>query len=281
MKKNLFLTTIFVSFVSPVFVYADAISKFGAQITDINKTVVSAFATLFMALAMVAFFYGMVLFIWASREGESAGMKNGKQFMLWSVIGLFVMFSIYGLVKYGQRILGIDRDSTTIVIPSFQIGGSVPSASPDPLVPVGSGGPVGGSPTGGNNACAIDGVVDGDRCGTGKMCKSGECVPDFGAGGGSPTGGTGGNNACATDGVVDGDSCGTGKVCRSGSCVVSSTGGGVTGGTYGASCTTNSECSSGSGLTCLSSGLDTSTCRCPGNFVWSGGSCYDPATLTP
>lgn len=136
MKKNLFLTTVFSSFVVPVLVHADAISKFGQQITDVNKTVVSAFATLFMALAMVAFFYGMVEFILASRDGESKGMQNGKQFMLWSVIGLFVMFSIYGLIKFGQGILGI-QNSTSIVIPSFQIGGggNNTSGTVDPLGP--------------------------------------------------------------------------------------------------------------------------------------------------
>ncbi len=48
-----------------------------------------------IGLAVILFLWGMLKFIMASDE---AGRKEGKNFMLWGIVSLFVMVSVWGLV---------------------------------------------------------------------------------------------------------------------------------------------------------------------------------------
>jgi L-cystine uptake protein TcyP (sodium:dicarboxylate symporter family) len=124
MKKSLFISLALISSTVPFIASAQSkITELGNSIKAINSSIVVAAATLFMALATAAFFFGMAKFIYASREGDQKEITNGKQFMLWSVIALFVMFSIYGIIDFGQGIFDI-KGKTDIVLPSFKIGGS-------------------------------------------------------------------------------------------------------------------------------------------------------------
>lgn len=99
------------------------VSTVGSILNLVTNTIVSSLATLMLALAMVAFFFGIVQFIWGLREGEEKKITNGKQFMLWSVIALFVMFSIYGVIRLAQSISGVGS-STIISIPTVRFGGT-------------------------------------------------------------------------------------------------------------------------------------------------------------
>lgn len=58
--------------------------------------------SLIFALAFIAFLIGMVRFFF-SPDVESR--KNGKQFAIWGVIGLAVLFSTWGIVKLLLEIL--------------------------------------------------------------------------------------------------------------------------------------------------------------------------------
>ncbi len=91
--------------------------------------VVTSLGYLMFTLAVVAFFWGIVQFIWAARGGDAGkGVENGKQFMLWGIIALFVMFSVWGIVKFAQGVFNI-QGQTSITIPNIQLLGSTPSAS--------------------------------------------------------------------------------------------------------------------------------------------------------
>lgn len=102
------------------------------SLNDIVKTVTSGVLTslvgLFAVAAMAAFFFGIVKFILAARNGVEKDMTNGKNFMLWGVIALFVMFSVWGIIKYGQTIFGVTGND--IVIPKILIDGKPTSNSP-------------------------------------------------------------------------------------------------------------------------------------------------------
>ncbi len=83
--------------------------------------VVTSVGYLMFTLAIVGFLWGMVQFIWAARQGDGGkGVKEGKQFMLWGLIALFVMFSVWGIITWAQSILNLSG-KTTIVIPSVQL----------------------------------------------------------------------------------------------------------------------------------------------------------------
>ena len=63
---------------------------------------------LLFAVAVLVFIYGVVKFI--STE-ESAEKESGRQFMIWGIVALAVMFSVWGLVK----ILGSTFGVTNII----------------------------------------------------------------------------------------------------------------------------------------------------------------------
>jgi hypothetical protein len=59
---------------------------------------------LIMALGVVSFLYGIVLYIF--RAGDETKRKEGVSFMTYGVIGLFVMVSVWGLVALLSNTIG-------------------------------------------------------------------------------------------------------------------------------------------------------------------------------
>ncbi len=109
------------------------LNQFGGIITTLTSSVVRALSTLFATAAMVAFFYGIVQYIWGIREGDEGRVQKGNVFLRWGLVALFVMFSVWGIVTYVQRIFGIENNNS-IVIPQIQLNGGT-TGSPNPLQP--------------------------------------------------------------------------------------------------------------------------------------------------
>jgi len=72
-------------------------------------------------LAVLFFFYGIVKYIWS----EGNNKEEGKRIMIWGVVALFVMSSIWGIVAFLQQDI---------------LGGSNPSSVPIPTIGGNSGG---------------------------------------------------------------------------------------------------------------------------------------------
>jgi len=68
----------------------------------INKSVIP----LIFALALVMFIWGVVQYV--INSDEEAKKEKGKQFMIWGIIGLTVMFGVWGLVKIVGFTFGIE-----------------------------------------------------------------------------------------------------------------------------------------------------------------------------
>jgi len=51
-----------------------------------------------VAIALLAFFWGLVKFIFAQGNEEAKG--EGKKIMIWGLIALFVMVAVWGLVQF-------------------------------------------------------------------------------------------------------------------------------------------------------------------------------------
>ena len=100
---------------------ANGATTLSSTVDTITTTLVRSLGTLFMSLAVVAFFWGVVQYIWGLREGTPEKIKNGNQFMVWGLIGLFVMFSVYGIIKFFQGTLLNGVDNSTITVPTVNI----------------------------------------------------------------------------------------------------------------------------------------------------------------
>ncbi|MDQ5927866.1 MAG: hypothetical protein QG633_304 [Patescibacteria group bacterium] len=58
-----------------------------------------------IGLALLAFFWGLVKFIFASSDDDK---KSGKSFMIGGIIALFVMIAIVGIVKFIASAFGVE-----------------------------------------------------------------------------------------------------------------------------------------------------------------------------
>jgi hypothetical protein len=110
------------------------LSQFGIIIGSLTRNVVTALSTLFATAAMVAFFYGIVQYIWGIREGDETRVKKGNLFLRWGLVALFVMFSVWGIIIYVQNIFGI-QNSNNITIPTIQLQGGTSPTNSNPLQP--------------------------------------------------------------------------------------------------------------------------------------------------
>jgi hypothetical protein len=199
LKAILFITLM----VLPALAFAQAsavisgLGQVGTIITALTQNVVRAISTLFATAAMVVFFYGVVQYIWGIRSGDESKIKDGNKFLRWGLVALFVMFSVWGIVIYVQRIFGIENYNT-IVIPQIQLqNGSSTTSTTNPLNG-NTGGNTGNTGNGGATTGFCVGKADGTTCtlpsGANGTCGNSEegargcyATPGGGGGGGQTT----------------------------------------------------------------------------------------------
>ena len=88
--------------------------KFGDLLNFITCNISTSVVPLIFVLAMAAFIWGVVNFLILGAEEESKREK-GKQFMIWGIVALAVMVSVWGLVKVVTNTFGVKN-----VIPQLQ-----------------------------------------------------------------------------------------------------------------------------------------------------------------
>ena len=60
---------------------------------------------LFIALAVVVFFWGLIKWLWSMGPDDA---QQGLKIMFWGVVALFVMVSIWGIIRLLQGSLEVD-----------------------------------------------------------------------------------------------------------------------------------------------------------------------------
>ncbi len=112
-KKNIpspiiyYLFSIFY-FLFPSVSYADYFAVVNDLLTSFGHLVGQAIP-IAAGLAVLFFFWGVALYIF--RAGDETKAKEGKSIMIYGVIGIFVIFSIWGLIKFIGDNLGIQTTS--------------------------------------------------------------------------------------------------------------------------------------------------------------------------
>lgn len=75
-----------------------------------------------VALALLFFFWGLAQFIFIS--GDEDAHEEGRRRMIWGVVALFVMVSVWGLVGFIGSALGVGANTglnpRTVTIPGVQ-----------------------------------------------------------------------------------------------------------------------------------------------------------------
>ena len=114
MKKvviALLLTTPMLSFAQSLTAINDLAAGFGK--------IVNTLIPVMMALAVLAFFWGLVKYI--ASAGDETAKESGKNLMIWGMIALFVMVALWGILGWVQSQLGLSGSVTSSAPPSFII----------------------------------------------------------------------------------------------------------------------------------------------------------------
>lgn len=88
-----------------------AAATFNSIITTI-KSAVDLFIPLVMTIAVAVFLYGIVLYI--SSGGDAEKEKTARGYIIYGIIGLFVLVAFWGLVTVLTSTFGISESASPI-----------------------------------------------------------------------------------------------------------------------------------------------------------------------
>jgi hypothetical protein len=83
---------------------SDLVSKFSQYV--INPAILIVFS-----FGFFLFIWGLVVFLWSLGEGGESG--TGKQHMLWGIVGMLVMVSVWGIIGLIENTFGIGNAGGT------------------------------------------------------------------------------------------------------------------------------------------------------------------------
>ena len=134
----------------------------GAQGAPVQTGNISAFVTqvgaifnlllpVLITLAVLFFFWGLALFVFSS--GDESARDRGKSIMIWGVIALFIIVSIWGIIAFIGQIFGIGQGGEAPVpgIRAESTGGITAGGGAGGNQG-GGGGTIGGPAPGGNSS---------------------------------------------------------------------------------------------------------------------------------
>lgn len=100
----------------------ETLSTLLARLTDWVLLMIPILAT----LAIAMFFWGLVKFIW--NAGDERTHEEGKSVMIWGLIALFVLFTLWSIIGFLQdNLLG---GSSSVVTAGPSIPTDIPTAYP-------------------------------------------------------------------------------------------------------------------------------------------------------
>ncbi len=87
---------------------------FGTFVDFITCNINKSILPLLFTLAFAAFVWGIVQYVILGAE-EEAKREKGRQFMIWGIIALAVMISVWGIVNIFTNTFGIKNTSVPII----------------------------------------------------------------------------------------------------------------------------------------------------------------------
>lgn len=81
------------------------------------RSIINAIIGILFALVTLYFIWGVVKYV--SAAGEEAKIKEGKQHMIWGIIGMAVMAGAWGLVQLVLGAAGVNPGQGPGTIPQF------------------------------------------------------------------------------------------------------------------------------------------------------------------
>jgi hypothetical protein len=92
---------------APSFAFAQVTLNNTKSLTSAFGQLVNSALPILVGLALLAFFWGLVKFIFSAGDAEKA--KEGKSIMIYGIIALVVMVSVWGIVNFIASDLGVSN----------------------------------------------------------------------------------------------------------------------------------------------------------------------------
>jgi prepilin signal peptidase PulO-like enzyme (type II secretory pathway) len=106
--KKIYALIISLAVITPIVSFA--LLQGTVELLKSVRSIMNMIIPIMAGLAVVYFFWGMGQFILHS--GDPKTHEDGKQQMIWGVIALFVIFSIFGIVSFISDATGIQTSGT-------------------------------------------------------------------------------------------------------------------------------------------------------------------------
>lgn len=113
MKKALITGS---AFFAPVVAFAQTTGGNLTNLLYLALNMVNLVIPLLIAVALVVFFWGLIKYI----AGAGEGNEEGRKIMIAGIVGLFVMVSIWGIIRVIGNTLGIQPGGQQFVAPTVQ-----------------------------------------------------------------------------------------------------------------------------------------------------------------
>ena len=108
--KYCFAMALYFFMFTPHFVSAQSPVWVNSLLNELIYVLLPDIVTLLVGIAVLIFIIGLVRFI--TQSGDEKAVEEGKKFMVWGVIVLFVIVSIWGFVSLLQKIVGTTNNTT-------------------------------------------------------------------------------------------------------------------------------------------------------------------------
>jgi hypothetical protein len=96
----------------PLVSFAQSLSSLKTLVGSIGD-IINLLIPIMFALALLGFFYGLVMYIFGKEDNKDQAKKT----MIWGVVALFVMASVWGLVTFIGTAVGVDQGAAPSVSP--------------------------------------------------------------------------------------------------------------------------------------------------------------------
>ena len=89
------------------------------ELVNIFFKLIQKIIPLLMATAFLVFFWGVVKFI--SKAGDEKAVTEGKKLIIWGLLALFIMISLWGILRFLFGELGLDGNFGLPFLPPRRI----------------------------------------------------------------------------------------------------------------------------------------------------------------
>ena len=86
-----------------------------ALLSKLNKLIINPIILLGFMVALIIFFFGVAKFLYS--PGEDKSREDGKRAIMYGVVGMFIMFSVFGLIHLVLNTLGLNDPNVKLPFP--------------------------------------------------------------------------------------------------------------------------------------------------------------------